>query len=102
MLMLFLQEAVPAPDVVLAGAAAIQAVIPVVVPFIVWGVRKVLPKIPRVALPMIAVGLGMGLDWLLAYTSGGTFSPLVGAALGGAGVALREIVNTLQEHGAKS
>lgn len=99
MLMLFLQEAAPMPDLEMAGAQAVQVVIPVVVPFIVWGTRKLIPKIPRAALPMLAVGLGMGLDWFLAFVSAGQWSPLMGAALGAAGVCAREFVNTIREHG---
>lgn len=82
-----------------AGVNAINALIPIAVPFIVWGVRKVLPKIPRVALPVVALGLGVGLDAFLAMVTGGTWTPIVGALLGGLGVVFREIVDTAKEHG---
>lgn len=84
------------------GVDLINALIPIGVPLIVWLVRLGLPKIPRVLIPIGALGLGVLLDWLLAFVAGGTFTPIVGALLGMAGVWLREVVHTWREHGASA
>ena len=84
------------------GVNAIQAlVIPLTVIF-VWFARKLIPVIPRAVLPVLAVALGFGLDWFLAFATGGTFTPFIGALLGAAAVWLREFVNTIQKHGASA
>lgn len=95
MQMLFLLEA--APDLELLGANLIKALIPILVPLLVWGVRSILPKIPKAALPILSPILGALLDALLAYIAGGQWSPIAGAALGAAGVGLREIVDQLNK-----
>lgn len=92
-------QEVEAPDWEQIGANAIQAlVVPLTVVF-VWGARKLIPFIPRAVLPVLAVALGLGLDWLLVFVAGGTFSPMIGALLGASAVWLREFVNTIQVHG---
>ena len=78
---------------------AINALIPILVPFVVWAAKSLIPKIPKAALPVLAVIAGMGLDWFLAFIAGGTFTPLAGAALGALGVFAREVVHTLKNHG---
>jgi hypothetical protein len=75
----------------------VMAVTPVVTTLVVFGIRKLIPKIPRVALPIIAVLLPVAASWFYAYV-GGTFTPIVAALLGAAAVWLREIVNTFQQH----
>lgn len=75
----------------------VMAVTPVVTTLIVFGIRKLIPKIPRVALPILAVLLPVAASWFYSY-AGGTFTPVVAALLGAAAVWLREIVNTFQQH----
>lgn len=95
-------DPVAAPDVKAQAALAITALAPIVLPFIVYVVRRLIPKIPRVALPMVAMALGFGVNALTSYISGHDFSPLVGAALGTAAVWVREIANTFNQHGASA
>jgi hypothetical protein len=72
-----------------------------IVPLLVTGVRNLLPSIPRVALPFVALALGVFTDGFATWVAGGGFSPLRGALVGLAAVVLREIVSTLAEHGAR-
>ena len=89
-------------DFTALGAEAILALVPVLTALLVFGLRKLLPKIPRVAIPIIAMALGFVLSWLNNYISvTPTVTPLVGALLGAAATWLREIVSTFNEHGTK-
>jgi hypothetical protein len=81
------------------GVNLIQAVIPVLTAVAIWLGREVVTKVPRAFIPIVAVALGTGLDFLLSYITGGAFSPLVGALLGACATWLRELVNTVAEHG---
>ena len=94
------QEPVPPPNWDDLGINLVNALIPIIVPIVIWGGRLAAPKLPRFWIPLIAMGLGVLGDWLASLVGGGGFSPLIGALLGAAGVWLREFVNTLQEHGA--
>ena len=73
-----------------------------IVAFVVWLVRLLIPKIPRVLLPFLA----MLLAWLGSYVAsligGGDLNPIMAAALGAAAVWIREIKNTIEEHGGQS
>lgn len=64
---------------------------PVIVPLVLAGVKKVLPSLPSWIIPVLSPFFGVGLEWLhtLATTYHGNF--LAAAALGLAGVGLREI-----------
>lgn len=84
------------------GVNLIQAVVPVVTTLAIALGREVVTKVPRAAIPIVAVAFATVLDFLVAYVSGGVFNPVVGALLGAASVWLREIVNTVAEHGLKS
>ena len=84
------------------GAQAILALVPVATMIVVWGIRQLIPKIPRVALPILAAGLPYALTFFASYVSGHEFSPIVGALLGAAATWLREIISTLQEHGTEA
>jgi len=79
----------------------IVAVTPVVTTILVYLIRLLIPKIPRVALPFIALGLPVAASWFYSF-AGGTFTPIVAALLGAAAVWIREIVSTFQEHQLKS
>jgi len=84
------------------GISAITALVPVVTSLVIWAARMALVKTPRILIPIVAVAFASGLDLLLAYVSGGTFNPIVGALLGAASVWLREFVSTFAEHGLNS
>jgi len=90
------------PDVNIAGAGAITALIPVLVPFVVYSVKLIIPSIPRVILPLIAVGGGLVINALDSFIAGADPNVIVGALLGAAGVFLREVFNTFQNHGLNS
>jgi hypothetical protein len=76
----------------------IVAVTPVVTTLLVAGLRKLMPSIPRIALPIIAMLLPVLASWLGSFVAAGTFSPVVAALLGAAAVWLRELVSTFQQH----
>ena len=76
----------------------IAAVTPVVTTLLVYLIRKAMPKIPRVALPVIAMLLPVAASWGASMATSADFRPVYAALLGAAAVWLREIVSTLQEH----
>jgi len=76
-----------------------QLVSIVVIPFVVYLVRLGLPKIPRIAVPVVVFALASLADYLGGLVTGGTFSVLTAAAITAGAVLLREVVTTLQEHG---
>lgn len=86
------------------GAQAILALVPVATALLTFAVRTVIPKIPRFAIPVVAMGLGFALTWVHAAAAGPevAFNPLLGAALGAAATWLREMISTVNEHGAKA
>jgi hypothetical protein len=55
------------------------------------------PKIPKVALPVLAPILGAGLDILLHYAGSGTGNPVLGSMLGAAGVCVREVLDQVKK-----
>jgi hypothetical protein len=87
------------PDWKAQAALALTVLAPLFLPFVVYGVRLLIPKIPRVALPVVALALGFGVDALGTYVTGHAWSPITGAALGAGTVLVREVYNTLQQHG---
>ena len=82
---------VTAPAAAGASSSFVLALIPVLVPLLValgkWG----LPKVPLWILPILAPALGALVDYLAALATGSAASPILGAALGSAGVGVREI-----------
>ena len=85
------------PDINLAAANAITALVPIVVPFLVALVKKGLPSLPKQILPLIAVGSGLFLTYLEAFIAGGEWNVIVGAGLGALGVAVREVYKLFTE-----
>lgn len=83
------------------GAQAILALVPVVTMVIVYGIRKLVPKLPRFIVPIIAMALGAVLAVVQSQLGGPDVSVLVAALLGACATWLREIINTIQEHGSK-
>jgi drug/metabolite transporter (DMT)-like permease len=83
-------------------ASAIIALVPTFSAILTFFVRQLIPKIPKVALPLVSAGLGIGLQAFLAWQGGQEFNPVVGAILGACGTWLREIINTFNEWGTSS
>ena len=76
-------------------AAAIQLaqlLIPIVVPLLIAGIKKLAPKMPSWALPILAPVLGA-----LSAGLSGVADPTTGAVLGSAGVGAREIVDQVRK-----
>lgn len=81
------------PAVVAAPALALtwqQALISVIVPLIVAGLRWLVPKIPSGVLPFIAAVLGGFGELANAWMTNGNANVWLGLALGLAGVGVRE------------
>jgi len=68
-------------------AQLIPALVMVVAPSVVEGVKKIAPNIPKVLLPVLSVALGA------VSSVVGDYSVAVGGALGAAGIGVREIVD---------
>ena len=81
------------------GAQAILALVPVVTMLIIWVARKFVPKLPRFTIPIIAMALGFLLTMVQGMLGGPAVAPLVAALLGACATWLRELINTIQEHG---
>lgn len=81
------------------AAQAVIALVPVATMVVVWLIRLMVPKIPRVALPVLAMALPFGLTLLTNYVGGHEFSPILGALLGAAATWLRELLSTINQHG---
>jgi hypothetical protein len=73
------------------GAAAVSLV--------TAGVKKLLPSIPRAAVPILVAGLGVTAEWGTSYATGGHFSPIVAALLSTGAIYLHEIFTTVRDHG---
>ncbi len=73
----------------------LQTIIPVVVPVAIAALKQWLPRLPKAWLPVLAPVLGAGLDILTTHQVGA--GTALGAALGAAGVGLREIVDQLRK-----
>lgn len=82
---------------ILQHAELLKALIPVLTPLLVMGVRAFLPKVPSKFYPLIAALVGVALDLVAHYSLGTTLSPLAGFALGLAGVGLREVKDQLSK-----
>lgn len=73
------------------------ALIPLVVPVVIALLKAFVPKIPGMALPIIAPVLGAVADIALHYAGVSTLGPLWGMVLGSAGVGLRELQDQLKQ-----
>lgn len=88
---------VEAPTAPAAPGNWIVNLIPLIVPIIVAGIKLALPRLPKAWLPVVAVGLGAGLDLVSHWTTGSASSPLLGAIMGAAGVGIREILDQVKK-----
>jgi len=91
--------AVSPPDWGALAIGLINTAVVVVVPIVTYGVRLILPRIPRFLVPLVAIGLGPVIAWVAALAAGGNVNAITGCLLGAAGVVLREIYSTVKEHG---
>jgi len=74
------------------------ALIPVAVPLVIAGIKLLLPRVPKVWLPVLAPVLGAIAEVVVNYsTQGHTDAPWLGSALGAAGVGLREIADQVRK-----
>lgn len=71
-------------------ASLAKLLLAVIVPLVVAGIKKITPSIPSVSLPVIAIVLGAGADYVGSLVGVWEGSFVVGAVLGAAGVGLRE------------
>jgi hypothetical protein len=80
-------------------AAIITALSAILVSWATYGVRRAIPRIPRIALPFVVMALGTVAAYVDSLITGGQFSVIGGAALGAAALWLREVISTFNEHG---
>ena len=69
----------------------------VLVPILLYGMKLVVPMIPKWLIPILAPILGAALDILNSYLTGHSLSPMTGAVLGGLGVWLREVIDQVKK-----
>lgn len=89
----------PAPPVLRPGPAwqeQLLAFVPIVAPLVIAVLKTFISRLPGWSLPILCTSLGVLASWL---TTGSLTqqSALVGAVLGGAGVAVREVVDQLRQ-----
>jgi hypothetical protein len=65
--------------------------IPILTPLLIAFGKWLVPRCPAWLLPILAPGVGALVDYLSAKMGGPSVNPLIAAALGSAGVGLREI-----------
>jgi len=75
----------------------LSGLIPVLVPLFIAALKQASSRIPGYVLPILAPVLGAGLDILNYYVTGHSLGTVWGAALGSAGVGLREAVDQLKQ-----
>ncbi len=86
-----------APVTTAMGWAAL--LIPITTPILIAAFKQLIPKIPRVALPVAAPLIGAALQIVLNYAGMTDADTLTGMVLGAAGVALREAVDQVKKLG---
>lgn len=86
-------------DIVGQVVTLIAALTPVLAYTVVFFLKKGIPSIPRIALPLIASGIGIFIGWFDGFIAGGEWSVIEAAAWGALATVLREVWTTFQEHG---
>lgn len=83
------------------GSAAADSIltwlIPIIVPLIIAGCKKLLPGLPKVWLPILGPILGAAIDIVGQFTTGAAGNLWLAVGLGAAGVGLREIVDQVRK-----
>jgi len=88
---------ITAPDTGINWQVLVLSILPLLVPILVTGVKTLLTKVPTWMLPILAPALGAVIDLISAKIGGFGASPILAAALGSAGVGLREIKDQVQQ-----
>lgn len=70
--------------------------IPVLVPLILAGIKKLIPVLPTWVIPILAPGLGLGIEYVNHFATGHAANVLLSVALGAAGVGLREVKEAIK------
>lgn len=83
-------------DVVVVGNL-LTALIPVLVPIVVAGLKSLVPSIPKPMLPVTGILCGTLIDLANLYLTGQGHAGAWGAALGAAGVGVREVVDQFRK-----
>ena len=86
----------------LLGSLDWSPVIAVATPAVVAGVRRLLPRLPKWTLPILAAVAGVAGQLVAAIATGAEISPISGALLGLAGVGLREVVDQALKAGVQA
>ena len=94
----FAAEEAGAPPVEASLVALLSAISLAVIPWVTWGVAKLLPKIPRAFLPILVMLLGFAAD-AVGRLATGQGSPIGAAGIALGAVILREVIHGLGEHG---
>lgn len=84
-------DAPPSGEAALANS--ILLLTPVAIPFLIWGVKKALPSIPSMLIPILATALGVLVEVINKAMTGTDHGLIVGALLGAAAVGVREILD---------
>ena len=79
------------------AANALTQLIPLYAPLIVAGIRKAIPVVPSIALPGVAVVVGIAGEAVLSWIAGKTPDPVWGGALGAVGVVIRDTVSQFKK-----
>lgn len=87
----------PAPNPVPAPTGLLLVIIPLLVPALIAALKFVTDIVPSWVLPILAPALGALADFLSSLMTGDAANPVMGAVLGGTGVAVREIVDQLKQ-----
>ena len=87
----------PAPVVTAAAPNWWALIVTGATPLVIAAVKEIVPKIPRVWLPIAAPFIGMLLQIILNYAGLTNGDTLTGMILGAAGVALREAVDQVKK-----
>jgi len=74
----------------------INLAITALTPVVIYGVKALVPKIPKLMLPMIAPVIGVALSYLGQVTGTGPDASAMALVYGGLGVWLREVVDQVK------
>jgi hypothetical protein len=74
-----------------------MGLITVFVPIVILVMKLMIPRLPNWTLPIIAPLLGAAADIAMQYAGAATLGPVWGAALGSAGVGLREVIDQIRK-----
>lgn len=76
-------------------AQILTGLLPVYGPLLIAGMKKLIPRVPPILLPGVAVIVGVLGQGALAWIDGRAADPIWGALLGAGGVVLRDFVKEI-------